>query len=132
MIQKVGVRAVTDITGFALLGHSHELAEASSVRLRLHVGQIPFLEGAREYADMWLFPGGTCDNERGYEHAVSFAPGIEEEMQQLLYTPETSGGLMVAVPPEKLDALTALFNTAGHPCWVIGEVAEGEGVEVVA
>jgi selenide,water dikinase len=96
------------------------------------VAQIPFLEGAREYADRWLFPGGTCDNEHAYEHAVTFASGIEEEMQQLLYTPETSGGLLVAVPPGKLDALTALFDAAGHPRWVIGEVVEGEGVEVVA
>jgi selenide,water dikinase len=81
---------------------------------------------------MWLFPGGTCDNEHAYEHAVRFAPGIEEEVQQLLYTPETSGGLLVAVPPEKLSELIALFEAANHPCWVIGEVVEGQGVEVVA
>ena len=131
VIQQVGVRAVTDVTGFSLLGHGHEIAEKSDVRLRFRLEQIPFLEGAREYADMWLFPGGTCDNERAYEHAVTFAPGIEEEMQQLLYTPETSGGLLAAVPAEKLDALLRLFEDADHPCWVIGEVVEGEGVEVV-
>jgi selenide,water dikinase len=132
LIRQVGVRAVTDITGFALLGHGHEMAEKSGVRLRFHVDQIPLLDGAREYADLWLFPGGTCNNERAYEHAVSFAPEIEEEVQQLLYTPETSGGLLVAVPPEKLDRLMRLFDEAGHPCWVIGEVVEGEGIEVVS
>jgi selenide,water dikinase len=131
LVRQIGVRAVTDITGFALLGHGHEMAEKSGVRLRFHVEQIPLLAGAREYADQWLFPGGTCDNERAYEHAVTFAPGIEEEMEQLLYTPETSGGLLVAVPPEKVDRLTRLFDEAGHPCWVVGEVVEGEGVEVV-
>jgi selenide,water dikinase len=132
LVGSVGVRAVTDVTGFALLGHGFEMAEASGVRLRFHLAQIPFLEGAREYADMWLFPGGTCDNEHAYDHAVTFAPGIEEEMQQLLYTPETSGGLLVAISSEKLDALTGLFDEADHPCWVVGEVVEGTGVEVVA
>jgi selenide,water dikinase len=129
--QQIGVHAVTDVTGFALLGHGQEMAEKSGVRLLFYVEQIPFLDGAKEYADMWLFPGGTCDNERAYEHAVTFAPGIEEEMQQLLYTPETSGGLLVAVPSEKLEALIQLFDEADHPCWVVGEVMEGEGVEVV-
>ena len=131
LIQQVGVRAVTDVTGFALLGHGYEIAEKSGVRLCFHLERIPFLDGARKYADMWLFPGGTCDNERAYEHAVTFAHGIEEEMQQLLYTPETSGGLLVAVAPEKLDLLVQSFEEAGHPCWVIGEVLEGDGVEVV-
>jgi selenide,water dikinase len=62
---------------------------------------------------------------------VTFAPGIEEEMEQLLYTPETSGGLLAAVPRERLDALLERFEAASHPCWVIGEVMEGEGVEVI-
>jgi selenide,water dikinase len=132
LIQQVGVHAATDVTGFALLGHGVEMAEKSSVGLRFHLSQIPFLDGAEEYADMWLFPGGTCDNERAYEHAVTFAPGIEEEMQQLLYTPETSGGLLAAIPAAKAERLMSLFAEAGHPCWVIGEVVEGAGVEVLA
>jgi selenide,water dikinase len=131
LIQQVGVHACTDITGFALLGHGYEMAEKSGVRLRFYLEQLPFLEGAQQYADDWLFPGGTCNNERAYEHAVRFEPGISEEMQQLLYTPETSGGLLVAVLPEKLKALTALFDGEGHPYWVVGEVVEGEGIEVV-
>jgi selenide,water dikinase len=132
LIQRVGVHAATDVTGFALLGHGVEMAEKSGVRLRFHLSQIPFLEGAEEYADMWLFPGGTCDNERAYEHAVTFAPEIKEEMQQLLYTPETSGGLLAAVPPGELGELISLFDAAGHPCWVIGEVVEGAGIQVVS
>ena len=131
LLQEVGVHACTDITGFALLGHGYEMAEKSSVRLRFHAERIPFLEGAQEYAEAWLFPGGTCNNQRAYEHAVHFGPGISEEMQQLLYTPETSGGLLVTVPPERLETLTALFSDERHPCWVIGEVVEGEGIEVV-
>lgn len=131
LIQQVGVHACTDITGFALLGHGYEMAEKSGVRLRFYVNKLPFLDGAIQYAEGWLFPGGTCNNERAYEHAVRFEPGISEEMQQLLYTPETSGGLLIAVPSEKLKALTALFDGEGHPYWVVGEVVEGEGIEVV-
>jgi selenide,water dikinase len=131
LIQQVGVNACTDITGFALLGHGYEMAEKSDVRFRFRLDQIPFLDGAQTYADMWLFPGGTCNNEQAYEHAVTFDPDIPEEMQQLLYTPETSGGLLVAVPPEKLDHLTGRFAEQGHACWVVGEAIEGRGIEVI-
>ena len=131
LTQQVGVHACTDITGFALLGHGYEMAEKSGVRLRFYLRQLPFLEGAQQYADDWLFPGGTCNNERAYEHVVRFEPGISEEMQQLLYTPETSGGLLIAVPSGKLEELTALFDTEGQEHWTIGEVVEGEGIEVV-
>jgi selenide,water dikinase len=131
VIQRVGVHACTDITGFALLGHGYEMAERSGVRLRFQVENLPFLEGALKYAEQRLFPGGTCNNQRAYEHAVHLSPTIPEEMQLLLYTPETSGGLLVAVPPGRLDALTGLFADQGHPCWVVGDVVEGEGIEVV-
>jgi selenide,water dikinase len=127
-----GVHACTDITGFALLGHGYEMAEKSGVRLRFYLAKLPFLDGAQEYADQWLFPAGTCNNESAYRHGVTFDPGIEEEMQQLLYTPETSGGLLVSVGSEIVEALTALFAEAGHPCWVVGEVVAGEGVHVAA
>ncbi|MGD2104882.1 MAG: selenide, water dikinase SelD, partial [Anaerolineae bacterium] len=132
IMQDVDVHAVTDVTGFALLGHGHEMAETSGVRLRFHLDRIPFLAGAQEYAGMRLFPGGTCNNEEAYQHAVTFAPEIDEEMRQLLYTPETSGGLLAAVPPEGMSDLIRRFDESGHPCWVIGEVVEGEGVHVVS
>ena len=130
LIQQAGVHACTDITGFALLGHGYEMAEKSGVRLRFHADKLPFVEGAIQYADDWLFPAGTCNNERAYQHAVRFGPGISEEMQQLLYTPETSGGLLVAVPPENLEALTALFDNVEQPCWIVGEAVKGSGIEV--
>jgi selenide,water dikinase len=131
IVQQVGVHACTDITGFALLGHGYEMAEKSGVQLRFHASKLPFHEGAEEYADSGLFPGGTCKNERAYQHAVRFAPGIPEEMQQLLYTPETSGGLLVAVPQERVDEITALFTAEGQAYWVVGEVTAGDGIEVL-
>ncbi len=130
LVRQVGVHACTDITGFALLGHACEMATKSKVRLRFYIDRLPFLDGAVQYADEWLFPAGTCNNQRAYERKVSFAAGISEEMQQLLYTPETSGGLLISVPPDRAERLLALFAKAKHPCWQVGEVVEGDGVEV--
>ncbi len=131
LAQEVGVNACTDVTGFGLLGHGCEMAERSGAQLRLYVHKLPFLDGALAYAEDWLFPAGTSNNERAYQGAVRFAPGVAEEMQQLLYTPETSGGLLLSVHPEGLQALTTRFASAGHPCWVIGEVLEGAGIRVL-
>jgi selenide,water dikinase len=129
--QQVGVHGCTDITGFALLGHSLEMAEKSGVQLRFRASQLPFHEGAETYAAAGLFPGGTCNNERAYQHAVRFASGVSEEMRQLLYTPETSGGLLIAVPQERVEELTTLFSEEGQDYWIVGEVVEGEGIEVL-
>lgn len=131
LIQGVGVHACTDITGFSLLGHGSEMAEKSGVQLRFFLEQLPFLEGARQYAEDWLFPGGSCKNQRCYQEGVHFAQGISDEMQLLLFTPETSGGLLVAVPPEHIDHLTTRFTETGHFCAIIGDVREGEGIQVI-
>jgi selenide,water dikinase len=130
LAQQVTFHAMTDITGFALLGHAYEMTSAGQVRFRFYLDQLPFLPGAVEYADLWLFPGGTCNNERTFEDHVTFQ-GIEEEMQQLLYTPETSGGLLIALPPADADRLEELYHEAGQSVWRIGEVVEGHGIEVV-
>ena len=130
LFQEIGVHACTDVTGFALLGHGTEMAERCDARLVFHLERIPFLAGAQQYADDWLFPGGTCRNQQAYGAGVRFAPGISEEMQQLLFTPETSGGLLAAVAPEKIDQLLALFRDE-QEVWAIGEVADGSGIDVV-
>jgi selenide,water dikinase len=130
LIGQIGANACTDVTGFALLGHACEMAQKGGVRLRFFFEKLPFVAGAVEYADQWLFPAGTCNNETAYAEAVSFDGKIAEEMQQLLFTPETSGGLLAAVSREKLDAFLHLFAEAKHSCWVVGEVVEGKGIAV--
>ena len=130
VIQRVGVHGCTDITGFALLGHAYEMAEASHVGMRFFVHKLPFVAGAAQYASAWLFPGGTCNNERAYAPAVRFAAEIGEEMQQLLFTPETSGGLLAAVPPGRLDTFRELCAGRGQDYWVVGQVVEGAGIGV--
>jgi selenide,water dikinase len=130
LAQQVEFHAMTDITGFALLGHGCEMANGSGARLRFHVERLPFLPGAQDYAEQWLFPGGTCNNERTFQAQVTFRD-VADEMQQLLYTPETSGGLLIALPPAEAERLEALCRQAGQPVWRVGEVVEGRGIEVV-
>ncbi len=131
LIQKAGVHACTDITGFALLGHACEMAEKSNVRIRFKVNQIPFLEGARRYAEEWLFPGGARRNQQCFERQVEFAPEVPDEMRQLLFTPETSGGLLVAIPQNKVERTKQLFAESGHPLWIVGDVTEGQGLQII-
>jgi selenide,water dikinase len=130
LAQQVTFHAMTDVTGFALLGHAYEMASQSEARFRFYFERLPFLPGAKEYADLWLFPGGSCNNQRTFEDHISF-DGLEEEMQMLLFTPETSGGLLIALPPTDADRLETLFHLAGQSIWRVGEVVEGEGLEVV-
>jgi selenide,water dikinase len=129
LAQQVDFHAMTDITGFAILGHGYEMADQSGTRFRFYFDRLPFLDGAKEYASLWLFPGGTCNNQRTYEPHLSF-DGVEEEMQMLLFTPETSGGLLIALPPAQADRLETLYRKAGQSAWRVGEVLEGEGIEV--
>lgn len=123
LFQAVGVHACTDVTGFALLGHACEMAERGRVQFRFHAGRIPFHPGAMEYAEQWLFPAGTARNRDCFGPRIEFDGGVSEELQNLLYTPETSGGLLAAVPPDRVASLRARFQAAGEPLWVIGEVA---------
>jgi selenide,water dikinase len=132
LMQEVGFHAVTDITGFALLGHSYDMAQLSEVTLRFHLDTLPFLDGAQQYAADWLFPGGASCNRDAYEGHVTFRQGVADELQMLLYTPETSGGLLICVAPEEADRLAALFSDNGQQYWIVGEVVEGPGnIEVV-
>jgi len=129
-MQAVGVHAATDITGFSLLGHALEMAQQSNVGLRIKLSSIPLIEGAVEYAKQFLFPAGTCSNEKAYGEHVKFAESIPQEMRMLLFTPETSGGLLIAVPDEKLNHLIDELTLRSVDYWLIGEVIEGEGIEV--
>jgi selenide,water dikinase len=122
--------AATDVTGFSLLGHGFEMAEASGVRLHFDYTQIPFVSGARKYAEMWIFPGGASDNRAHFSPHVTFDSSIDEASQMLLFDPQTSGGLLLGVPQMKLPSFQARAKELGQPAWVIGEVRAGGGIEV--
>ncbi len=125
-----GLRGGTDITGFSLLGHALEMAQASGVGLRLDFEKIPLTSGARRYAVDFIFPGGASDNRLYFGPQVRFAPGIDEASRMLLFDPQTSGGLLLSVPAGSLEALLGRAAELEQPLWPVGEVVEGEGIEV--
>ena len=124
------LRAGTDITGFSLLGHAWEMAEASGVALKFEHARIPFTSSARRYAQDFIFPGGASDNRLYYEPHVQFTEAINEPDRMLLFDPQTSGGLLLAVPAEKLAAFLIRAAAIDQPVWVIGEAQSGEGIMV--
>ena len=124
------LHAGTDITGFSLLGHAWEMAEASGVALRFEHTRIPFTSSAQRYAQDFIFPGGASDNRLYYEPHVRFEEGIDEPDQMLLFDPQTSGGLLLAVPAQKLPAFLTRAAAIEQPVWVIGEAQTGEGIVV--
>jgi selenide,water dikinase len=130
LVQQVEFHALTDITGFGLLGHACEVAQSSGVALRFALDRLPFLPGARDYAEQNLFPGGACNNQRTYQELIAFGD-LEEEMQMLLLTPETSGGLLIALSPPEAARYESLCRATGQAVWRVGDVVAGTGIEVV-
>jgi selenide,water dikinase len=128
---ELGLHGGTDVTGFSLLGHGLEMAKASGVGFRLNLSKIPFVSCAEKYALMGTFPGGASDNCLYFGPRVKFAAGIPEEKRMLLFDPQTSGGLLLAVPKKKLAAFQKRAKKMDQSVWVIGEAVDGEGIEVV-
>lgn len=120
----------TDITGFSLLGHGLEMAQASGVSLHIDFNKIPFVSCAQKYAEMFTFPGGASDNRLFFGPDVIFDKGIDEASQMLLFDPQTSGGLLLGVSAEKLPGFLARAGEVEQSVWVIGEVMSGGGIEV--
>jgi selenide, water dikinase len=125
-----GVQSATDVTGFGLLGHGLEMAEASNVAFHLEAQAIPIVSCAQKYADLWTFPGGASDNRLYYGPRIHFTSGITEEKQMLLFDPQTSGGLLMALSPTRKEAFFQRAKELGQPVWLIGEVQAGNGIKV--
>lgn len=125
-----GLSAATDVTGFSLLGHAFEMADSSGVAIRFDYAQIPFVSGARKYAEMFAFPGGASDNRLYFSPHVEFEKSIDEAAQMLLFDPQTSGGLLLGVPQEKLESFQVRAKEFEQPVWVIGEVYAGSSIYV--
>ena len=119
------VHAMTDVTGFGLIGHAREMALASSVGLRLFAGRVPLLEGAFECVRAGCIPGGLKANREFAECMVGYEDGISDEVKTLLFDPQTAGGLLIAVAAEGADALRQALIAAGVGAVEIGEVVAG-------
>jgi selenide,water dikinase len=121
-----GVRACTDITGFGFLGHAAGMAKNSSVSFEIEAAAIPVFAEAHEYAEMGLRPGGLFRNRDFYSGSVTFAAGVPEYLHDILFDPQTSGGLLITVNGEKAKTLLQNLHRAGvSQSHIIGKVTSG-------
>jgi selenide,water dikinase len=128
------VHALTDVTGFGLLGHGWEMASGSGVSFRLRAGSVPIVEGVRPLAEQGIFPGGSKANAAWVRPNVRFDDAVDETTRLLLADAQTNGGLLAAVDPAAAAGLLAALVAAGVPAVEIGDVLPGDPsrIEVVA
>lgn len=129
------VRGATDVTGFGLLGHGSEMAVASGqeagVGLRIEATAVPALPGVWKYIDAGYVTRGSTRNPGHFGEQVTIAESVTAAQCTLLWEAETSGGLLLAVPAAHVTTFQAACANAGQDCWEIGEVVQGQGVQVV-
>jgi len=128
--RSVGATAATDITGFGLIGHALEMAGQAKVGFEIAWDALPFLPGALAHAEQWIFPGGAETNARSARPETRFARKLADWQEMLLFDPETSGGLLLSVAPERAGEIIAQMSAAGEEAWTIGSVVAGGGIVV--
>ncbi len=130
LANEFNLRGGTDVTGFGLLGHSLEMAQASQVALEFEFAKLPFLSGAKSYVEKGIFPGGAFDNKKHFGEKVHIENELSEALEMLLYDPQTSGGLLLGVPQIKLAEFETRAAELGQSVWVIGKVQGGSGIYI--
>ena len=123
--------AATDITGFGLLGHAYEMAAGSNVTVRLEADAVPLLPEAVRLAGEGMNPGGANDNRAFLAGHVRVDGRIDKNLEQVLYDPQTSGGLFIAMPPERADSFRTALRGQGLPDRPVGRVVPFEGAELI-
>jgi selenide,water dikinase len=125
-----GIRAATDVTGFGLLGHGFEMARASGTRFVFDAAALPALPGALDLAAAGVETGGAAHNRRFVASALEVADGVDPALVSLAHDPQTSGGLLAAVPPELARLVASALQDAGVRAWNVGHVTEGTGLRL--
>ncbi len=118
----VGAKACTDITGFGLVGHAHNIAQASGVTLQFDLGALPFYPGSLELAAAGVVSGGSARGKASLEGDVQIASDAEDARVDIAFDAETSGGLLIAVAPEQANELEHQLSSRGVPVHGVGEV----------
>ncbi|NID05660.1 selenide, water dikinase SelD [Luteibacter jiangsuensis] len=127
------VHAITDVTGFGLLGHALEMARGSGVRIRIDADSVPWLARAEALAQAGFITGASTRNWNSYRDGVTLDRALPDWRRQLLTDPQTSGGLLVACRADRADALRDAIEAAGYPrASIVGAVVEGDAGVTVA
>ena len=125
-----GVHACTDITGFGLIGHASEMAIASDCTLEIDAASVPIIRGALELVQGNV-PGGGRTNRQHFEAGVEVQGSVDAGVLELLFDPQTSGGLLVAISPVHAEGAAALFRQAGVPAVVVGRVVPASSPRII-
>jgi selenide, water dikinase len=125
LARAAGVHAMTDVTGFGLLGHASEVARQSDARLVIESSEVPLLTDALHFAEAGAVTGGGSRNREQLDGRVALAEGLDDALGQLLFDPQTSGGLLIAVPEASAEALRESIEQEIGGCWRIGHVEDG-------
>jgi selenide,water dikinase len=122
VMQEVGINAATDITGFGLVGHLYEMAKGSNVQVEIYADKVRFMTGALEYADLGLIPGGAYSNRNYLVEKINYVEEIDTTLSDLLFSPETAGGLLISVNESKAHDLIKAMENRKSTCFMIGRV----------
>jgi selenide,water dikinase len=123
LMQEVGAHACTDITGFGFLGHACQMAQNSQVGMKVNSSSIPVLAEADNFAKAGLCPGGLHRNDEFYGKSVEFSKKVPDYIQDILFDPQTSGGLLISLAPEDAELLIGRLKKAGiSEAAIVGEV----------
>lgn len=129
---EVGVSSCTDITGFGLMGHAYEMAEASKVTLSFFAGRIPIFEGCERYVRMGLIPGVSKLSKKYLKDAIAIDSKVREELVDVLFDAQTSGGLLISIPEGRAEMLcTKLRERCVMSASIVGEVYESGDISIV-
>lgn len=122
VLQVEQVHACTDVTGFGLLGHAFEMTQEGRVTIRLHGKALPLMREAREMAEMGVIPSGAYRNQDYVRPHLTLLPGAEQVLLDLASDPQTSGGLLVSLPPDQAERLLALLRPFAPWSAIVGQV----------
>jgi selenide,water dikinase len=131
VLVEFGLRGATDVTGFGLLGHGLEMARASGTRFVFDAAALPALDGALDLARAGIETGGAAHNRRFVAPALQIADSVPPEMVTLAHDPQTSGGLLAAIPADQISAVETALRASGVQTWIIGRV-EGATIPTIA
>ena len=118
----VGVNAMTDVTGFGLAGHLLEMAKGSKKNIKLYTRQVPLLKNVLEFANMGMVPAGAHKNRKFFQGLIEVDKGVDRAVLDLMFDPQTSGGLLISMVKSKGKAFVEKMETSGHKAWIIGEI----------
>ncbi len=132
LMEGFDVHACTDVTGFGLLGHACEMIEGSDVGMTIHASCVPVIQEAFEFARMGLIPAGAYRNEKYRENSVLKRDGVSDDTMKILFDPQTSGGLLISLPPARAGELLKMLHEAGvTEAALIGEITKGHPGRII-